>query len=464
MDWLLAILGLVLGAGAGGTIGYLLADRKSRAIAQALQTAASIAEQRYTDLTARLAEASAEVTDARGRCSDAEKRTAALEADLRSAQQNLVEQRKLLDDAHVKLRDAFANVSAEALAKNNEAFLQLARERFATLSTEAAGSLDTRKAEIETLLKPMQEVLNQYQSRLGEIEKSRVESYSMLREQLGVLAETQRTLNTNTTQLVSALRRPNTRGQWGEVTLKRLVELAGMTNRCDFFEQASASAGGEDGAKIRPDMLVRLPGGREVVIDCKTSLDAFLDATSAPDEDSRKYQLQRHAQQVRARGRELCGKSYWTQFKNAPEFVVMFLPGEAFFAAAVEVDVNLYEDCLKSRVIVATPTTLLALLRSIEYGWKQADMTRNAEEIRKLGQELYERVVVMAGHFTKLGDSIGTAVNHYNSAIGSLESRVLVSARKMGELGAKTDKAVPELEPVEKQPRDLELTLRALSS
>src|SRR5581483_11682362 len=224
---------------------------------------------------------------------------------LRSAQQNLTEQRQLLEDAQAKLRDAFASVSAEALARNNEAFLHLAKERFAALATEAAGSLDQRKAQIQTLLAPMQELLNQYQSRLADIEKSRVESYSMLREQLGSLTEIQRTLNTQTSQLVSALRRPNTRGQWGEVTLRRLVELAGMSSRCDFFEQTTVD--GEDGRQ-RPDMLVQLPGDRQIVIDCKASLDAFLDAAAAPDEDNRRVCLMRHCKQVRTRAAELSAK------------------------------------------------------------------------------------------------------------------------------------------------------------
>jgi DNA recombination protein RmuC len=434
----------------GAAIAYLLADRRFRAASQALQTQASVGEQRCADLVERLAVATGEAERARQNCGEAERKCAELGAQLRGAQQNLEDQRKLLEEAHARLREAFASVSAEALSKNNEAFLQLAKERFATLSTEASGSLEQRKAQIEGLLKPMNELLNQYQMRLGDIEKSRVESYSMLREQLGMLAETNRTLNTQTGQLVSALRRPNTRGQWGEVTLKRLVELAGMANRCDFFEQETSEG---DGAKVRPDMIVRLPGDREVVIDCKTSLDAFLDAAAAPDDDMRRAHLLRHSQQVRARGRELCAKSYWTQFTRAPEFVVMFLPGESFFSAAVEMDGALYEDCLKNRVIVATPTTLLALLRSIEYGWKQSDISENAEQIRQLGQELYERMVTMGVHFQKLGDSLLGAVTHFNSAIGSIESRVMVTARKMGELGAKTDKELNEVELIEKSPR-----------
>jgi DNA recombination protein RmuC len=263
----------------------------------------------------------------------ADRAAAALRARLAAAQESLDQQRASLDEAHAQLRQSFASVSAEALAKNNEAFLQLAKERFATLSAQAQGSLDQRKAQIEGLLKPMQELLAGYQTRIGEIEKSRVESYSMLREQLGTLAEIQRTLHTQTNALVTALRRPTTRGQWGEITLRRLVELAGMSNRCDFFEQANVA--NEDAGRQRPDMNVHLPGGREVVIDCKAVLDGFIDAAAASDEDQRKLHLARHCQQVRSRARELSAKSYWSQFKSSPEFVVMFLPGEAFLYAAV---------------------------------------------------------------------------------------------------------------------------------
>jgi DNA recombination protein RmuC len=375
-----------------------------------------------------------------------------MSARLAAAQENVAEQRQLLDRAHEQLRQSFASVSAEALAKNNEAFLSLARERFATLSAEATGTLEERKAQIEGLLKPMQQLLGTYQTRLGEIEKSRVESYSMLREQLGSLAEIQRTLNTQTSELVTALRRPNARGQWGEITLRRLVELAGMANRCDFCEQTSVE--NEDGRQ-RPDMLVNLPGDRQIVIDCKAALDAFLDAAGAADEDNRKVHLLRHCQQVRARARELSAKSYWSQFARSPEFVVMFLPGEAFLYAAVEHDPSLIEDCLKNRVIVATPTTLIALLKAIEFGWRQEEVTQNAEEIRKHGKDLYDRIVTLMGHFNRLGSTLDSAVTAYNATVGSLESRMLVSARRIAELGARSDKELPDPEHVDTRPREL---------
>jgi DNA recombination protein RmuC len=435
MEIIYGIVGLI----AGAVIAYLIAERRGRTATIELRAAVAGSERQ-----------AAEIPELRSRLSEAERSAATLAAQLESTKQNLLEQRRLLDDAQTQLRTAFASVSAEALAKNNEAFLQLAKERFATLSAEAAGTLEQRKAQIEGLLKPLQELLGQYQSRLGDIEKSRAESYSSLREQLGGLAESQRTLNLQTTQLVSALRRPQTRGQWGEVTLRRLVELAGMTNRCDFSEQTSVDT--EDGRQ-RPDMVVSLPGNRTIVIDCKTSLDAFLDAAAAENEDVRKSHLQRHCQQVKQRARELSVKSYWSQFQRSPDFVVMFLPGEAFLYAALEQDGGIIEETLKNNIIIATPTTLMALLKAIEFGWRQEDVTQNAEEIRKHGKDLYDRIAMIAAHFAKLGSHLDSAVSSYNQAIGSMETRLLVTARKIAELGARSDKELPLLEPIDVRPR-----------
>ena len=452
MDVAIALAAGLVGIGLGGVIAYLHCDRRSRQRCAALETSVALAEQRAADQSDQLAAEKAQTEVLRQQLAQVRQQAAELNVQLGAAQQNLAEQRELLRDAQAKLREAFASVSAEALSKNNEAFLQLAKERFAALSAEAAGSLDQRKAQIETLLAPMQELLNQYQARLADIEKSRVESYSMLREQLGSLSEIQRTLNTQTSQLVSALRRPQTRGQWGEITLRRLVELAGMSSRCDFVEQTTVD--GEDG-RLRPDMVVHLPGSREIVIDCKAALDAFLDASAATDEDNRRLCLQRHCQQVRARARELSAKNYWSQFKRAPEYVVMFLPGEAFLYAAVELDGSLVEDCLRNSVIVATPTTLIALLKAIEFGWRQEEITQNVEEIRKHGKELYDRIVVFATHFQRLGANIGAVVETYNNSVSSLESRLLVTARKIGELGARSDKDIPDPAQVDLRPREL---------
>jgi DNA recombination protein RmuC len=441
MIYVLGITGLLLGI----VIGALAGSRKSK-------VALAVAQQRLADLAQQLAGEQSQIQSLRDSLADSERNLAAARTQFAAAERNLLEQRQLISHAQEQLRLAFSSASAEALARNNEAFLQLAKERFATISAEAVGSLDQRKEQIDAMLKPLRELMDQYQLRVGEIEKSRVESYSMLREQLGTLAETQRTLNTQTSQLVTALSRPTVRGQWGEISLHRLVELAGLSNKCDFVEQGMVD--GEQG-RLKPDMVVRLPGQRDVVIDCKTALDAFLDAAAATDEDTRRSHLQRHAQQVRSRARELSGKSYWSQFSRSPEYVIMFLPGEAFLYAAVEQDASLVEDCIRNHVLLATPTTLIALLKTIEFGWRQEAISENAEQIRSLGVELYERIGAVLGHVAKLGSNLSSAVAGYNQTIGSLESRVLPTTRKMAELGAHTGKELPQPELIERQPREV---------
>lgn len=388
-----------------------------------------------------------------------DRRTATLRAEVQVSAKRLADQQKLLDQTDVKLREAFASLSSEALAKNNEAFLNLAREKFTTLSTEAAGNLDERKAQIEGLLKPMHEILHQYQQRLTEMEQSRTKAYGDLRQMLGEVSNTQQQLATETLQLATALRRPQTRGQWGEMTLRRLVEMAGMSHHCDFTEQVTVE---NEQGRQRPDMIVNLPGDRQIVIDCKAVLDAYLDASATSDDTLRRTHLKRHANNVRARSSELSAKSYYNQFKNSPEFVIMFLPGEAFLYAAVEQDGGLIEDCMENGVILATPTTLLALLKAVGYGWRQEQITQNAEEIRQLGTMLYDRVAKVANDFTKLGGSIELAVKSYNEMLGSLESRVMVTARKIGELGARSDKELPELEPIDRQVRELSESTKSL--
>jgi DNA recombination protein RmuC len=440
----------------GGLAGWLIVDRRLRSALAALRTDVAVAGQRCSDLSAQLDGEKSQTQSLRESLARAQGELAAAGAQFQAAQQNLLEQRRLLDEAQGQLRHAFASVSADALAKNNEAFLQLARERFATIAAEATGSLDQRKEQIEALLRPMRELMDQYQIRVGEIEKSRVESYSMLREQLGTLAEAQRTLNTQTTQLVTALSRPTVRGQWGEISLRRIVELAGLSARCDFVEQLSVET--EQG-RLRPDMIVRMPDDRDVVIDCKACLDAFLDAAAAADEDLRRTHLQRHSQQVRGRARELAAKAYWAQFQRSPEFVVMFLPGEPFLYAALEHDPALIEDCIKNRVLIATPTTLIALLKTIEFGWRQRQMAENAEQIRELGSELYDRIATVLGHITKMGSSLHATVQNYNSMLGSLEGRLLSTARKMSELGARSDKPVALPDPIDAQPREVSSAL-----
>jgi DNA recombination protein RmuC len=447
MIYAIAAATLILGIAGGILIGINLGSRRQK-------IDLAVSQQRQSDLTQQLDVEKTQTQSLRENLAESDRNLASLRAQFTSAQQNLLEQRKLLEDAQHQLRQAFASASAEALTRNNETFLQLARERFATISAEATGSLEQRKEQIDALLKPLRELMGQYQIRLGEIEKSRVESYSMLREQLGVMAESQRTLSTQTSQLVTALSRPTTRGQWGEISLRRLVELAGLSNRTDFIEQEMVA--GEQG-RLKPDLVVHLPRERDVIVDCKTCFDAFLDAASATDEDNRKVHLQRHAQQVRARARDLSAKAYWSQFAHSPEYVIMFLPGEAFLYAAVENDPSIIEDCIKNRVLIATPTTLIALLKTIEFGWRQEEMTENAEQIKSLGVELYDRIFTVLSHIQKLGTNLDSAVKSYNAALGSLETRVLSTARKMADLGARSPKELPEPQLIEQVPREIQV-------
>lgn len=390
----------------------------------------------------------------------AERRTASLRVEAGLATQRLADQQKIIDQTETRLRDAFASASSEALTRNSEAFLGLAQQSFATLAAQATGSLDERKAQIDGMLKPMQELLAQYQLRLGEIEQSRTRAYGDLRQMLGEVASTQQKLATQTTQLAGALRRPQARGQWGEMTLRRLVELSGMSQHCDFVEQFSVNS---EGGRLRPDMIINLPADRQIIIDCKAVLDAYLDASTATDEEQRLGFLKRHSQQLRSRAMELGAKSYFSQFKRSPEFVILFLPGEAFLYAAIEQDGKLVEDCMERSVILATPTTLLALLKAVAFGWRQEQITQNAEEIRKLGVELYDRINTLTTHLAKLGGSLEGSVQAYNSMLASMESRVLVTARKIAELGARSEKQMAEVEPIDVHPRAIAAALAAPS-
>jgi DNA recombination protein RmuC len=477
MDLLLTFV-LAAAVGAVATlVASVVTAQRFRGRLQGLQTAAAVGEEKLAAAAAELARARADAAgreaahqdglekerglteSARAAAAAAEARAAALGAELAASEKNLRDQKALLDDANTRLTQAFAAVSREALEKSNAAFLQMAEEKFKTLSTGAIGDLNERKAQIATLLKPLEETLTTYQKRLAELEAQRTGAYAELRQQIGAMSATQAALSTQTSHLVSALTRPHVRGQWGEIALRKLVELAGMTARCDFAEQTTVTAADGEGGKLRPDMVVHLPAYRRVVVDCKAVLGAFLDAAGAADDGARAQHLRRHSELVRARAKDLASKAYWSQFDNTPEFVVLFLPGEAFLYAACEHDPSLLEDCIANKVIVATPTTLIALLKSIEYGWRQQAISENAEAIRKLGTEIYDRLATLADNMVKLGKSLDSAVDHYNKTVGSLESRLLVSARKIGELGARSDKELPETPGVDKRARELAATL-----
>lgn len=481
MEFVWLIIGLLIGGGMGYAVALLI----GRSSLATLRTESALAEQRAQSLQQQLSETAAQLSAERSAREESDRiatqssttltnlqkrlehtesafveqqkttlqtasALARVTAERDTANQRLDEQKLAIDQMLLQMRDQFASLSQQTLTKNAEQFLQLATEKFQQLSTAAAGTLDERKAQIEGLLKPLNESLQHYQQRLAQIETSRQEGYGKLLEQLSTVNEIGRKLDLQTTQLVTALRRPTTRGRWGELTLRRLVELAGLSEHCDFTEQVSTDT---DESRQRPDLVIHTPGGGTVIVDAKATLDAFLDASGCDDDVQRVAHLTRHAHSVRNRARDLSLKSYWQQFQAAPEFVVMFLPAEAFLYAAVERDPKIIEDAMGNRVIIATPTTLIALLRTFAFGWRQEQLAENAEKIKQAGIELYDRVNKVAEHLQSLGKSLGNAVKHYNSTIASFDGRLLVSARRMGELGARNDKELIDTAQIELQPR-----------
>jgi DNA recombination protein RmuC len=412
MEALLAIVGVVVGAVLGWLAGFALAGRRA---------AVRIAETNAT-----------------------------LEAERRATAEKLA----LLRQAEEQLRDTFRALSSEALRESSQSFLDLARLELERFHAGAQEDLARRQGAVERLVQPLQESLTRVTAHIQELEKARAEAYGGLASQVRSLATVQERLQAETANLVRALSAPSARGRWGEIQLRRVVELAGMVAHCDFVEQKSVQA---DGGRLRPDLLVRLPGGKQVVVDAKAPLRAFLEALEAPDETIRKQKLQEHARQVRAHLLALAQKSYWEEFQPSPEFVVLFLPGESFFGAALEQDPGLIEEGVQRGVILATPTTLIALLRAVAYGWKQEQLAENAVRISDEGRVLYERIRTFAAHFEDLRAGLERAVEAYNSAAGSLELRVLPAARRLKDFGAGSDKELTSPSPVQSAPRVLAL-------
>lgn len=376
-----------------------------------------------------------------------------LGAQLETERQVAAERVKAFEQAREQLEASFSLLSGDALKRNTDNFLKLAEERFKAQQSSAESSLGAREKAIKELVKPITKALDKTERQIKVMEKERNQAFGEIEKHLGLMSQDQRALQQETRNLVQALRRPEIRGRWGEITLKRLVELAGMVEHCDFDEQIQVRT---EGGVMRPDMVIRMPDEREIVVDVKTPLDAYLSAQEATDDEAREQALAQHTRNVRKRVKELADKAYWQQFSNSPDFVVLFIPGEQFLAAALDRDTTLLEDALGQKVILATPTSFIALLRAVAFTWRQVALIHNAEEIRELAEVFYKRVATFSEHFSRLGKALSNSVDHYNKTIGSLDRQVLPSARRLTELGVKARKEIQQPEQIEKQVRDQE--------
>ncbi|HYD32283.1 MAG TPA: DNA recombination protein RmuC, partial [Azospirillaceae bacterium] len=385
-------------------------------------------------------------------------RHAELASALNQERASAAEKRALLDEARDRLSDAFKALSADALRQNNESFVELAKATLSAYQENAKGDLSQRHAAIAQLVAPVRDSLQRMDDHIRALERARAGAYEGLKAQVASLVDSQRSLRAETGNLVKALRSPVARGRWGEIQLRRVVEMAGMIEHCDFAEQVTLGTGD---ARQRPDLLVRLPGNRSIVVDAKAPMEAFLDSLQDDGGDeARRQALLRHARHVREHMRALSAKAYWEALGDlSPDFVVLFLPGEAMFSAALEHDPTLIEAGAEARVILATPTTLIALLRAVAYGWRQEKLTESARAVSQLGAELHKRLADLGGHMDRLGQQLGRAVGCYNAAVGSLENRVLVTARRFRDLHAVPDDAeLAELTPLDVMPRPLTAT------
>jgi DNA recombination protein RmuC len=389
---------------------------------------------------------------ARSRRSRLQQSLQLLETQLKDQDALQRERESAFEAATSRLATAFSELASQSLKSNSETFLRMAEQNLGAHQEKAKRELGERERAVENLVKPIRDAITRSQQQIAELEKARSEAYGGIKSQLEMMQHDQKFLAQETQNLVNALRRPQVRGRWGEITLRRLVELAGMVEHCDFQEQVH---GVSDDKIIRPDMIVRMPDRRELVVDVKTPLDAYLEAVEAKDDVQHKLGMERHARNVRDHIRKLASKSYWEQFSSSPDFVILFIPGDQFLSAALDEDPDLIESALSQRIILATPSSFVALLKAVAYGWRQLALAENAEEIRRLAEDLYGRLSVFVSHLNKVGRQLASSVDSYNRAVGSLERKVLPGARKFTELGIHPKKELEAVEPLESLPRTM---------
>jgi DNA recombination protein RmuC len=464
MDIFLPILMLVVGVVLGGVGAWLVLRAKIAAAfdqgrGQSAAETAALTEKvigrdtRIEELRAEVEKSEITQRTFQQQVESLKERAADLTRALAEQQKQAAEKLALLDNAKTQLADAFKALAAEALKSSNTSFLELAKTHLEKYQDSARGDLEKRQTAIDELVKPVKESLTMVNAQLQEIENRRTAAYSGLVEQVRSLTETQKELRGETANLVKALRRPQARGRWGEIQLRRVVEMAGMLDHCDFTEQQNIET---ENGRLRPDLVIHLPGHRAIAVDSKAPLEAYLEAIEAPDDETRAVKLREHARQVRNHIAVLRKKSYAEQLERSPDFTVLFLPGEVFYMAALEYDPGLLEAAVDENVLITAPTSLIALLRAAAYGWREEQLAENAKAISKLGGDLYERLSTLGEHIRKVGKGLGAAIDAYNRAVGTLESRVLVTARKFKDLGAAPGDEIEEMEPIETSSRLLQ--------